>query len=147
MSLRPATCRAAPCVNADYSSAGRAGPAYSFLRKESSITSLLDALKVLDRAHMVSGTVPFIQQHQAIARDLVALKAELRAFSMSLAARLHLTLDAGDWLVGIVGPATGTDIASTQVCCAYCAVDAARGYKLDFVAWGQDRSTQGVWLI
>jgi hypothetical protein len=117
-------------VNANCSSADRTGPSFSLTVKKFRNAILVDAPEIIDRTYMISCPVSPVQMEQTLAREFMAVKAELAHAHPGHFALLHDASDAGHRFAHIRGSATRARIATPQVSETNPAVDAAWGYKL-----------------
>jgi hypothetical protein len=125
----PALCRTAivapSVVNADRPSALETLILRPLARQESLQAVALDLVQVLDHAHVVFGSVSFIQMSQILAGKTVTSKTELCFTFLNNFTVFDFTSNNGNGFVGICCPATGAFISFPQISHANPAVHSA----------------------
>jgi hypothetical protein len=92
-------------VDTNRPTALRASPADFFVRHKLPNSKLLDVFEILDYAHVVSGSIPFIHVFDLLAGKAVALEAELQISLLRHFAVLDLAPEDADGFIGVFHPA------------------------------------------
>jgi len=119
-------------VDADGPAALRASPADFFVCDKLPNAEPLDVFEILDGAHVVSGSIPFIHVFHLLAREIVTFKTELQIPLLKDFAVLDLAPENADGFVGIFHPASRAGVFVSQVSHAGSAVHSARSDERDF---------------
>jgi hypothetical protein len=125
LSPRILTIKTLRLVNTEYLTAFRAAPPFFFISDEMPYAEFSNILEIINHAHAVLGSVPFIQVVKPGARKAITSEAVLD-FSLShLLAVLDSTCYAGFCFKAVVASAAGAWILISCVCDAEAAIHSA----------------------
>jgi hypothetical protein len=119
-------------VDTDRPAAIRARPADFFVRHKLPNAKPLDVFEILDCAHVVSGSIPFIHVFHLLAGKTVAFKTKLCIPLLQHFAVFDLAPENADGFVGVFLPASKAGVFVSQVSHAGTAVHSAGGDERDF---------------
>lgn len=112
-------------VNAEYLTAFRASPFFSFVSNELPDAELFDVLKIFDHAHAILGSISLIQIVQPGTGEAVTTVAVIDFSFIHLLAVLYQTDDASFRFDTVVASAARAWILISCVCDAEAAVHSA----------------------
>ena len=119
-------------VDTDSAAAVGASPADFFVCHKLPNSKPLDVFEILDHAHVVSGSIPFIHVFHLLAGKTVTLEAELQIPLLKDFTVLDLASEDADGFIGVFHPATWAGVFISQVCHASAAIHSTGGDELDF---------------
>jgi len=120
-------------MNANRACTPGASPSYLFILQKFPDTIIPDKFKIFDHAHIVFGSISFVQMFQIVAWEISAFKTKLCTVFEKNFAILDFTSNAGDWFIDIHPSATGTFIIFSQIGHTNAAVHTAGSYKRIFI--------------
>ena len=103
-------------MNTNSATALRTSPFPFFSSKKHSNTKLFNIFKILDHAHIVFGSISFIQMFQIFARKLLAFKTIFCRACLENYAIFDFAFDPGNRFIEVSSPATRTSIFILQIC-------------------------------
>jgi hypothetical protein len=114
-------------VDTDSATAIGASPPDLFICDKLPNSKLLDVFEILDHAHVVSGSIPFIHVLHLLAGKPLAFKTKLCIPLLNHFAVLDLAPEDADGLVGVFHPAPRAGVFVSQVSHAGSAVHSTGG--------------------
>ena len=119
------TIEALRLVNTDHIAAFETGPSFLFVSNEMSYPEFPDILQILEHAHAIFGSIPFIQMAQSGARETVASEAVFALGGRHLLTVLNAAHSGGVRFEMIAAPASRTCLLLPPKCPAEAAVHSA----------------------
>jgi hypothetical protein len=102
-------------MNTDRAFASGTGPSYIFILYKFPNTIIPDIFKIFNHAHIIFGSISFIQMFQIYAGEISAFKTELRPTFSKYFAVLDFTSDTGDRFIGVRSFTAGAIIYFSQI--------------------------------
>jgi hypothetical protein len=116
-------------MNTNRASTLGTSPFYVFILQKFSNTEIPNISKVFDHAHIVFGSISFIQMFQVLAREIITSKTILCFTFLKNSAIFDFTSSNGNGFIGICCPATGAFIFLSQISHANATVHATGSNK------------------
>lgn len=114
-------------MNTNGASAFRASPSDFFICSKLPNSKHANVFQILDHAHAVFGSVPFIQMFQTSTREPLTLKAKSRFGTLQAFTIFDFAVDAGGGFTSVTPAAARTFIFISQICHADGTVHSAGG--------------------